>query len=39
MDRLENFKIQIALVIFAQIVALLALFIADFDGVRILPII
>ena len=39
MDRLENFKIQIALVIFAQIVALLALFIADFDGVRILPMI
>lgn len=36
MDRLENFKIQIAIVIFAQVVALIALNVANIDGVSIL---
>lgn len=37
MDRLENFKVQIAIIILAQIVALLALYFAEIPGVPVLP--
>lgn len=37
MDRLENFKVQIAIILFAQLVALLAFYLADFNGISILP--
>lgn len=35
MDRLENFKIQIAIIIFAQVIALIVLNLADIDGISI----
>ena len=37
MDKFENFKIQVAIIVAAELVALLALYVADFDGVWILP--
>lgn len=37
MERLENIKVQIGIVILAQFVALFALFMADIEGVKILP--
>lgn len=37
MDRLENFKIQIVIIVLAQIVALLALYVAKIPGVPIVP--
>lgn len=37
MDRLENFKVQIAIIIFAQLVALLAFYLADIDQVSMIP--
>ncbi|MEG0330054.1 MAG: DHH family phosphoesterase [Longicatena sp.] len=37
MDKLENFKVQIAIIILAQVVALLILFVANIDGMPILP--
>lgn len=37
MDRLENFKVQIAIIVFAQIVALFVLYMADIPGVQLLP--
>ena len=36
MDKFENFKIQVAIIVAAELVALLALYVADFDGVWIL---
>ena len=37
MDKFENFKIQVAIIVAAELVALLALYVADLDGVWILP--
>lgn len=37
MDRLENFKVQIAIIILAQIVALIALNLAKIEGISIIP--
>ena len=37
MDRLENFKVQIAIIIFAQVVALFVLYMAGIPGVQVLP--
>ena len=39
MERLENIKVQIGIVILAQFVAVFALFMADIEGVRIFPMI
>lgn len=37
MDRLENFKVQIIIILLAEVVALLVLYVADIPGVQILP--
>lgn len=37
MERLENIKVQIGIVILAQFVAVFALFMADIEGVKIFP--